>query len=79
MPDSSRPSVRVIWRERRSQSSSRRRDGRLLGPERNVFKPWAFRAAGGSWIDPERSTAFRILLVIPIAIVLGAVSGGTWE
>ena len=25
------------------------------------------------------STAFRIVLVIPIAIVLGAVSGGTWE
>jgi Domain of unknown function (DUF4389) len=25
------------------------------------------------------STAFRIFLVIPIAIVLGAVSGGTWQ
>jgi hypothetical protein len=25
------------------------------------------------------STAFRIVLVIPIAVVLGAVSGGTWE
>jgi hypothetical protein len=25
------------------------------------------------------STAFRIFLVIPIAIVLGAVSGGTWD
>ncbi len=25
------------------------------------------------------STAFRIVLVIPIAIVLGAVSGGTWQ
>jgi membrane-associated phospholipid phosphatase len=25
------------------------------------------------------STAFRIFLVIPIVIVLGAVSGGTWE
>jgi hypothetical protein len=25
------------------------------------------------------STAFRIFLVIPMAIVLGAVSGGTWQ
>jgi hypothetical protein len=25
------------------------------------------------------TTAFRIVVVIPIAIVLGAVSGGTWQ
>jgi hypothetical protein len=37
------------------------------------------------WVDyPDRpldrlSTAFRIFLVIPIAVVLGAVSGGTWQ
>jgi hypothetical protein len=37
------------------------------------------------WVDyPDRAlnrltTAFRIVTVIPIAIVLGAVSGGTWQ
>jgi len=39
----------------------------------------------GAAVDyPDRpldrlSTAFRIFTVIPIAIVLGAVSGGTWQ